>query len=339
MEARGLDLIDFFNMLKRQKWFIILGTFTSVCLAVGISLLLKPIYEVDTIIQPGKFFKEDLAGNMQEFVVERPDQIANKVNLQSFNVLIASQLGLDLNKMPKIHGRAIPNTILARFHIKHHDVELGRKILDSLNSMIKPDIDDKISIELNNIDTNMKNNEIQKETSQKKILDLKGKLKIIGQREKNLRAEISTTKGRIAKLEEGQMNALARQKESEYDSLSLLLYSNEIQQSLQYYETLDEKLAAIRLLEVDVNTSIEEEEENISQLENEISNLEKLKGRFDSTKIVKEPTSTVRPVAPNLLLNTAVALFMSLIFFSFFAFVLDFVSMNRDLISAKNGTS
>ena len=67
-----------------------------------------------------------------------------------------------------------------------------------------------------------------------------------------------------------------------------------------------------------------------------ILNLEKLRGRVDSTKIVKEPTSSVDPVAPNLLLNTAVALFMSLIFFSFLAFVLDFVSMNRDLISAKN---
>jgi capsular polysaccharide biosynthesis protein len=339
MEARGLDLVDFLNMLKRRKWFIILGTFISVCLAVGISLYLKPIYEIDTIIQPGKFFKENQVGNIEEIVVERPHQIANKVNHQSFNALIASQLGLDLKKIPKINGEAIPNTFLTRFYIKHHDVELGRKILNSLNSMIKPDIDDKILIELHNLDTQIKNGDIQIETSQKKILDLKDMLKIFGQREKNIKAEISTTKARIAKLEEGQMNALAGQKKSEYDSLSLLLYSNEIQQSFQYYEILDEKLADLKISEVEVNTSIKEEEENISQLEIEILNLEELKGRFDSTQIVKEPTSTVNPIAPNLLLNTAVALFMSLIFFSFFAFVLDFISMNRDLISAKNETS
>ena len=110
MQGKEVDLIDYFRILWKRKWTVLLGTFLCVVLVAVLSILFKPVFEIDTIIQTGKFLAENQAGNFEEVVVEEPNQIADKVNLKSYNALIAAQLNVNEKDLPKVNGEDVRNT-------------------------------------------------------------------------------------------------------------------------------------------------------------------------------------------------------------------------------------
>jgi hypothetical protein len=142
------------------------------------------------------------------------------------------------------------------------------------------------------------------------------KLKIIDQRKKDIAAEMKATRNRISEMEKEQMKVLGKEGRSEVETMGLLLYSNEIQQSLRYYDTLNEKLSEERIREEDINSEILSGNAEIGRLDTVIATLEQKKGRIDYTKVVKAPTASVDPVAPRTFLNVMVAAILSLLGFS-----------------------
>ncbi|MFX0137363.1 MAG: hypothetical protein ACFFDN_27235, partial [Candidatus Hodarchaeota archaeon] len=109
------------------------------------------------------------------------------------------------------------------------------------------------------------------------------------------------------------------------ESLAMLLYSNEILQSLTHLNTLNELLSRKRMEEEDIILEIENREEKIKQLENEIDNLNERKGRIDHTQLIKEPTSSLYPVSPKKELNILTAGIIGLVIFIILAFFLEYI--------------
>ena len=137
--------------------------------------------------------------------------------------------------------------------------------------------------------------------------------------------EIESLKKRISELETEQLKVLKKEDKSEIESLAILLYSNEVQQSFQYYDDLNEKLSEEKLKEEDQNTEIQIETAEINNLDNRIANIKEMKGRIDYTKIVKEPTSSLDPVHPKKGLYVLVACIVGLAAFTLLAFFIDYV--------------
>ena len=81
--------------------------------------------------------------------------------------------------------------------------------------------------------------------------------------------ETKSVKKRIDELEEQLKNALAEKKQG-IDAISLLLYSNEVQQNLRYYNTLDEKLSTEKITQETLNIDIHDKEEQLRQIDNQI---------------------------------------------------------------------
>jgi uncharacterized protein involved in exopolysaccharide biosynthesis len=358
MPEDEIELIDYINVIRRKKWLIIIGTL-SLMIVVGVgSFLIKPVYEVDAIIQPGKLWVETQGGNMTEVIVEDPQQIADKVQHQSFDSLIAQDLNISDSELPEIRGEFIRNTLLTRLWLRSSDVGLGKKILDSLIRYLKKDMDDKIDVEINNIDTEiaLKENEIsakeieinsrqiEKERTTKEIVNLGNKLKIIDKRKEGIGIEMKEVKKRIESIEQEQADVLRQEKKTESETLAMLLYSNEVQQNLQFYNDLQEQLAEKELVEEDINIDIENKKESIKQLDNavenikneikelnnQISNLKERKGRIDYTKIVKNPKASTHPVWPRKKIYIIVSGLLGLIFFTFFGFLSDYVKRQKD---------
>lgn len=325
MEEKGIELIDYLKVIWNKKWLIIIGTVLFVFLAAGIRLSLKPAYEIDAIIQPGKLFIEEASGNLKEVVIEEPQQIADRINHESFNASIAVSLGMDLRVWPKIKAERIPETLLARAWMRSSDIEKAKKILGQLIVLIKEDIDKKIDTEMKNIDASIKTNEIEIDKLKKEIEIFKNKLKILGEREKEILREMKDTRARIEKIETDQLEALKREKRSESETLGMLLYSNEIQASLRYNNTLDELLSMKKLEEENINLEIKKNEGSIDNANNAIMNLKERKGRMDYTKVVKQPTSSVTPVSPGLKLVVLLAGCLGLVGFVLFAFFVDYL--------------
>jgi uncharacterized protein involved in exopolysaccharide biosynthesis len=156
-------------------------------------------------------------------------------------------------------------------------------------------------------------------------------------------------KKRTDELEKQQREALSEKKQG-IDAISLLLYSNEVQQNLRYYNTLDEKLSNEKITQENLSLSIKEKGEEIKQFDtqieklnteidrinneiedvkNEIGFLNDRKGRIDYTQLIKEPTSSLYPVSPKKKLIVLIAGILGLFAFTMLAFFIEYVEKQR----------
>jgi uncharacterized protein involved in exopolysaccharide biosynthesis len=363
MEEKEVELIDYLNVLWRRRMVIILGTLFCMIIAGVISVILKPVYEIDAIVQPGKFMTQNQGGNFDEVVVESPQQIANSVKLKSYDALVLNQLKIGETEMPELDASSIQGTLLTRIWLRDNDKELGKKILAAVIYFIKQDIDKKIDIEIQNTETMIRDKEkeiksnlllinskeIEKERIKNQLLKMENKLKILDKRKQEISAEMSAVRKRTDSMEKDQISLLKKEGGGESDPLGLLLYSNEVQQNYRYYDSLQEMISAKDLAEQEINIDIVSNKEQIRQLDNQIEGvkndiekinnnilyLKELKGRIDYTKIIKEPTPSVRAVSPKKRLNVLIAGVLGLIFISVGAFLYEYIDRSGEKKSAQ----
>jgi len=316
-------LMDYLNVIWKRKWLIVIPTLFLV-IAVGIiSFLLPPKWEIDALIQPSKFLVQTEAGRFEEIIIVNPKQMAGQINEATYNNLIATELNLDIRKFPKLKAENLRDTNLVRVSIKENDTEKARLILLSLFNHLKRQFDKKADIEIKGVDSAIKSQEIEKLRIEGEIKRNKNKIDIVKQRKKDIEREMNDIRKRTKALEKEQRLSLKRENRSESESLAMLLYSNEIQQSLRYFNTLNELLSSKKIEEENINLEIENKEKIINKLENKIDNLNERKGRIDYTQLVKEPTSSLYPVSPKKKLNVLVASILGLMAFTMLAFFLE----------------
>jgi chromosome segregation ATPase len=106
---------------------------------------------------------------------------------------------------------------------------------------------------------------------EEEINTLNNKLAISEERETAITEEMKEVKDRINKIEEEQRKVL--KKRSNKNALAILLYSNEIQNNLRYYNTLDEKFTSERITQENINLTIKEKKETIKQLDNQVEQI------------------------------------------------------------------
>ena len=329
MDENEIELMNFFNIIWKRKLLIILPTFLLVIASGITSFFLPPTWEINALIQPSKFLVQTGTGHFEEVLVVDPKQIAGLINQETYNRIIAVELNLDIRKFPKLLAENLRDTNLVRVSLKEKDVEKAKLILNSLFSYLKKQLDEKVDIEIKGIDSQIKSKEIENLRIEEEIKVNKNKLNIIKQRKKEIENERSDISKKIELLEKEQRLSLKQANRSEAESLAMLLYSNEIQQSLRYYNALTELLSSKRIDEENINLEIENKEERINQLENKIGNLNEIKGRIDYAQLIKEPTSSLGPVSPNKKLNVLIAGMFSLLIFTMLAFFLEFLEKQK----------
>jgi len=324
-----IELMDYLNVIWKKKWLIILPTLFCVVIVGIISFRLPHIWEVDAIIQPSKILVKTEQGQFEEVVVVSPKQIVGQINQESYNRLIGAELNLDIRTFPELKAENIKDTNLVKVSIRERDTEEAKLILLSLFKHLKADLDEKIDIEMKGIDSQVKNQEIVKTMIEDQIKVFKSKLRIVKQRKKEIEAEMSDVRKRIKSLEEEQSVNLKKEKRSESESLGMLLYSNEIQQSLRYHNTLNELLNNKKIEEENLNLELDNGDKNISQIENTVNDLNEKRGRIDYAQLIKEPTSSLSPVSPRKKRNVLIAGILSLMIFTILAFFLEYIRKNR----------
>ena len=370
MDENEIELMNFFNIIWKRKWLIIFPTLLLVIAAGTISFLLPPKWEIDALIQPSKFLVQTETGQFEEVMVINPKQIVGQINQETYNIIIATELNLDIIKFPKLFAKNLPDTNLVRVSLKEKDVEKAKLILNSLFNNLKVHLDKKIEVEIKEIDTLIATNEnlikhkqlvikdkqseikltrIEKNKTRQELLSAEKKLKISEDRVKSIMDEMKAVKKRIDELEKQQRKALDEKKEG-INAISLLLYSNEVQSNLRYYNTLDEKLSNEKIVQENLSLFMKEKNEEIKQLDthiekwkteidkvnNEIENvknqmelLNERKGRIDYAQLIKEPTSSLGPVSPNKKLNVLIAGMFGILIFTVLAFFLEFLEKQK----------
>jgi len=366
-----IELMDYLLVIWKRKWLIILPTLLCVIAAGVISFMLPQKWEVDAIIQPSRLFVQNQQGEFQEVVVTTPNQIAGQINEESYNRLIAAELNVDLRKFPQLKAETPRDTNLVRVSIREEDIQKAKSVLLSLFKHLKVELDRKVDVEMKGIDTNITQNEnliklkelnikdtlneiklkeIEKNKIRQEILSAENKLKISEERGKNILEEMKAVKQRIDEIEAQQKEALAQKKEG-IEAISLLLYSNEVQNNFRYFNILDEKLSnekiirenldlfikerkeSIKILDTQIeklNTGIEKIKNEIDNTKNNISLLRERKGQIDYAQLVKEPTSSLYPVSPRKKLNVAIAGILGLMIFTILAFFIEYIGKHKE---------
>lgn len=419
------ELMDYLNVIWKRKWLIIIPTFALVLFVGILSFLLPKKWEIEALIVPSKIILRTDDGQFNEVLVTNPKQIVGQINQATYNNLIAAELNLDIEKMPKIEAENLRDTNLVRISLKEQDVEKAKDILLSLFNFLKIDLDEKIKVEISDIDTQVESNnnrirskyieiedkknsiegikltvkteknriklkessikvknlnieskEMEKTGLQEEINTLRKKLTISEERIISITEEMKEVKVRIDQLEKEQQNVLKIR--SDTNAISILLYSVYIQNNLMYYNTLNEKLSNEKLTQENIHLAIEEKKRAIKQADNQIeqiitqiedintqindieTNIEKTlnqiktiqnsiiitengieivnndisflkekKARIDFAELIKEPTSSLGPVAPRKKIMVMVAGMLGLFIFTMLAFFLEYLAKQK----------
>ena len=351
-------LIDYLNVIWKRKWLIVIPTFLVALAAAIYSFIIPPTWEVDAIILPSKFFVQTEQGLNEEVVVTDPKQIAGQINQASYNSLIASELGLDIRNFPRINAENLRDTKLLRISIRSQDVAQAKSILQKLFDHLKTELDKKIYVEVKAVDTKITSydkdikkkeldilsEEIEKSKTKQQILSAENKLEISEQRVGSITEEMKSVKKRTEEIENQQRESLEGKKEG-MEAISLLLYSNEVQQNLRYFNTLEEKLSEEKITQENLRLIIKEGQEEIRQLNTDIEKLKnemeeiknqtnlwiEKKTRIDYAQLVKEPTSSLYTVAPRKKRNVMIAGVFGVFVFTMLAFFLEYVEKQNRL--------
>jgi len=322
-----ISVFDTLEIMWKRKWFILIPTLVLAAAAGILGFRKTPVWEVDAIIQPGFFMFSDNAGQYRETPVADPFRTAIQISQQALNRNIASELNLDGRRFPELFAENIKNTYFIRTWLRVTDIDRGIKILIALLQHLKAEFDRKLDLEVKRLETQISEQEntikdkraaivlleIQNIKTLAQITSEEAKIKISEERLQNISLEMKSAKMRTDVLEEQLKKAIEAQlKGNDVISIGLLLYSSQVQSNLQYYNLLDEKLNAEKVLQENSNLNIKsksgermENDVRIGILKNEIdniSNASKLilerKAHIRYAEVIKEPLASNSPVAP-----------------------------------------
>jgi capsular polysaccharide biosynthesis protein len=316
-----VELIEYFNVLWKRRWLIIVPTILLALIAGIVSFVIPPKWEIDAIIQPGKYFVQSPPGTFTEVVGMDPKKLVGQINQGSYIRLTSAELNLDPGTFPKVKAENLRDTNLVRVSLRTGETDKARAILNALFQHIKSDLDTKIDIEMKSISTeivarenditakslDIQSNNIDIEKARQEMISAGKKLKISEDRSRSLVDEID---------------------KQQQTTLGLLLYFN--QEDLRLF---------IRVKEQEIKSlksQIARINQEIAGIRNQIELLMEIRQRIDYTQLVKEPTVSPSPVSPRKKVNVAIAGFLGLFCFSILALFLDYIEKRN--IRLKTGS-
>ena len=308
------ELMDYLKVIWKRKWFIVIPTFFCIIVALVFSLLLPPKWEVDALIQPSKFLKQTKKGKIKDVLLIDFKQIAGQIDGGFYNNLIASELNMDIRKLPKFKTENLKDTNLVRVSIREKDVEKAKLFLNSLLKHLKEELDEKAKIELKRIKTMLNSDKKENSRIEQEIRAYyKSELNSIRKRKEYIEKEIGILMKRTEKSEKEQHLSLKEKKGSEFE----------------YLTTLVESLRNIIRDEENIYLELKNKDKISKQLKKEIYNLAERIGRIYYAQIIKEPTSSSSPVSPKKLTNVLIACILGLLIFGMLAFLLEYIEKQK----------
>jgi len=326
-EYRKVDFASYFLIAWKYRWWIVVPTLAAAALALAVSFVLPRVYRVQAIVSPSRFLTQSENGDFRVVMVSSAKEVASQVGEGAFNALVGDELGIPPQDFPRILAETLRDTNLVSISVRTRDPEKGRQILASLFEHLKSDLDRKISVEINTLDAQVANilkkvrrleidiegQEIAKAASRSDIAADKNRLVINERRVAGLLEDMETTKGRMAEMETLRQQAIKETAGTD-QSLSLLIYANQTQSSINYINILAEQLRQAQMEAEDLKARIKKNERELLLIDNGIEEkrlaieakaenaklVEDRKNRIDYAALAKKPTVSRKPVSPRL---------------------------------------
>jgi uncharacterized protein involved in exopolysaccharide biosynthesis len=294
-QENEIELIDIIRVLWKRRYLIILGTLLLTLGAAGISLVLPKVYEVSALIEPGIRPIADANGQIvNELPVITPEALKETILSGAYDGTIQNKLKITPGNYPDIKVSTPKNTTFIRIFIESADPERAMAILDELLLQANRDIQGKLENEKNKVENEIKLAEID---------DL-----AIGEKIKLVEGQVANTAAKIQEMEKDRQKSITSRST---DAMSVLLYSNEIQNQQIYLNSLQETLQNLKTSSLSSVVRMD--------------NLRLKLGLIKSTRVIKPPSVPEHPVKPKKVLIVALAGFLGLLGSMMLAFLLEYL--------------
>ena len=294
MEEDTIELIDYLRVVWKWKWFIIILTIACAIGAGIISFSLPKIYEVSMMIEPGVI---DIDNNSKPIFLDSPSNIQSKIDSQAYNSKIYTRLNADPKKLELNFKTVQPkNSNILKISLEMEDVNKGIQSLSTLFNNLIEEYQHYCDYRKSGIDQQIAMNKLQLDIS----LDEKNYLK----------QEISIVKANNDKIIK-ERNMVLKKMDSSSDKLSLLIYSNIVQQNI----------SQINHLNIRINILMSE----VERIKSEPEILKIKRQSIANIKLIQPPQSSIYPIKPKKKLNVILAFVVGLFIAIFLAFFIEYI--------------
>ena len=325
-----IKLMDCLKVIWKWKKLIILGTTVIVIVAGVISFLMPKVYSIQMVLEPGII---KVSEDGQNIYAESQENIKALIETGAFDRDILNSLK-DTNKghIPKfLHYKvSVPigsNAITISYQAP--DIKLGVDILKKLSehlqnrhSQLGIRYKNELMIEIQTKKTEVSNLVAEKEASKQMI-------KNMDKRISGLVSEISDMKKNTESLIK-ETNQCVLRGNNKQDILSIILYTNILQQDLTFTSILNNDLEQLVSKRDEKMVSVENLKNQITILEQEIKNLDYRKTHIQNIVIIQPPTSCPVPIKLKKNLIAVLGAVFGLFLMLFLAFFLEYIQRHRD---------
>ena len=296
----SIELIDLLRVFWKWKWFIIM--FTLVCaIVVGIiSFSMQKIYDVSMVIEPGVI---DMAPDGKFIYLDSSLNIKSKIDSQAYNNNIFKALNITPEEMElKLRTNQLENSNTIKIRFEVNDANKGIQALSALFHALAKEYQHYVDSRKSELE--------QKIAMNRRTLNH-------GINEKEyLEEEINKLKANTDEIIE-ERGALISKGINNEDRLSLLIYSNIIQQNMGYYNDLGRELGKLMA--------------ELEKIKSEIETLSIKRKSVENIKLIQAPQSSFFPIKPKKVSNIALAFVIGSIVSIILAFFLEYLQRMRSV--------
>lgn len=325
-----IKLMDCLKIIWKWKKLIILGTIAIVIATGVIGFLMPKVYSIQMVLEPGII---KVSEDGQNIYAESQDNIKALIETGAFDRDILKSLKVpNRGHIPKLlhYKVTVPpqsNAIMISYQAA--DIKLGVDILKKLSellqnrhSQLEIHYKNELMIEIQAKKTEASNLVAEKEASEQMIMN-------IDKRISGLVSEISDMKKNTKSLIK-ERNQFVLKGNNKQDVLSIVLYTNILQQGLAFTNVLSNDLGQLVLKKDEEKLSVVKLKNKIAILEQKIKNLDYRKMHIQNIQIIQPPTSSSVPINPKKNLIVVLGTVFGLSLMLFLAFFLEYIQRHRD---------
>ena len=327
-----IALIDILRIVWKWKYLVLVGTIVCGLIAAAISFNMRKIYSIDMILSPDIV---DIGKQGKIIYIDSPQKIKALINSGMFNNDILNYLNeKKMKNIPKnlSFNVTIPaNSDMIKVVYETGDTKQGLIIQDRLSALLMEKYSNKVKYFKNEYDVKLESLKSELDYIKATIRSFKRNVKNIEKRIDDLNSESKLIKDNTSKLI-NERNKLLSENPKEKDILSVLVYTNTIQQNLQLSNNYQNEINDYKIKKEEELQKIEKSENEITNKLSEIKNLKYIRDSFHNIELLQPATSSRFPVKPKKTLNTALALMAGFFLFVFISFFLEYLNRHKNQI-------
>ena len=288
-----IDLVKYSGILKKWIWLILAIVVISLTITWYVLSGKPKTYEVSMILEPPRWGLKD--GQIQYLVPV--DNLGARIAEGIFNQDIIKDQNMSENNNFnfKVNSSKVSGTVEVTIMQREGEQQQGLKMLNSLYRALASNYAGIIKQYTSNLDRDIMRTKSTIMTKRNEIELIMIKLKYLDEREAFLEKEIEEAKRDREEL--GKKRDSAIENKERRDDISKFLYTNIIQQSIQYYNQICNQLVDLKVDKKMLTLQANNIQGEITNLEAEEERIKNSMDNIGNVKMVQPPKISNIPIA------------------------------------------